>query len=405
MVPALGGAFTAAGGLLVQAMGRTTALSLTLVIGGVVLLILFLLQYSAWLDLLSRGASSAVAKADLLTKEHERQQAAIDAMADGLEIAIFICDTKGAIGYANRKAMELFSFDHPKGRSILAVTLSYDVEKLITEVASDFDPREVELNLSYPEDRVVLIRAWTDPERMERVFLSVLDITDLRRLERVRQDFVANVSHELRTPMTSIRAMTESMQEEPDNRELRERYLTKIIQEVDRLTSISSDLLILSAAESGPPKTESVDLWETVEAVALQLRAKANKKQLTLNVHGKQGIFVQANPDQLTQVVLNLIDNAISYTKKGSVTVDVTSDAAHAMFKVTDTGVGISSEHLPRIFERFYRVDKARSRDSGGTGLGLSIVKHIVESLGGAIEVSSDLNRGSSFVVRIPLST
>ncbi|MBI3722042.1 MAG: hypothetical protein HY248_05765, partial [Fimbriimonas ginsengisoli] len=179
--------------------------------------------------------------------------------------------------------------------------------------------------------------------------------------------------------------------------------LGKIITEVDRLSLIASDLLVLSAAESNPPKMQRCDLAELVRAAAEELKGKASEKGLALTFMGPDKLMLAANSHQMTQVARNLIENGLNYTSEGSVQVRLRKEGGEAVLEVQDSGIGIGSEHLPRIFERFYRVDKGRSRSTGGTGLGLSIVKHIVEAHGGTVQVESALNQGSTFTVRLPI--
>lgn len=354
---------------------------------------------SAW----QNEAKSALEQADHARAQLNRQRTAVDALADGLEIAIFICDSHAGVLYANRRATEFFKFEDPIGRSILAITLSYDLEQLVLEAFRQKAPQEAEMSFSYPVERVGLVKAWLGEDDPERVFLSVYEITDLRRLERVRQDFVSNVSHELRTPLTIIRSMTETLLDDPTpDPELSAKYLPKIVSEVDRLSMISNDLLILSVAESNPVRKQRCDIADLFRTTLEHLAAKAREKDIATRYEGPKHLEIEANPAQLTQVAMNLIDNAISYTNQGEIVVSVGEEEGEAVVKVADTGLGIPSEHLPRIFERFYRVDKARSRVSGGTGLGLSIVKHIVESHGGRVEVDSALNQGSTFTLRLP---
>jgi len=341
-------------------------------------------------------------RASLLEAKLESQRNAVDLLAEGLEIAIFLCDPRATILYANRKATEMFKFEQPVGRTILAVTLSSDLEALVTTCSATGDKQHSELAFAYPDDRRAQAEAWMEPEG-DRVFLSLYETTDLRRLERVRTDFVANVSHELRTPLTTIRAMAETLQDEPENRELLDRYLAKIIAEVDRLSLIANDLLILSAAESNPVRKQTCNIAEIFRSVTQQLRPKAQSKGLDLTTVGPESFLIEANAAQLSQVAINLIDNAINYTQEGGVEISIQPDADQVLVIVRDTGIGIASEHLPRIFERFYRVDKGRSRSTGGTGLGLSIVKHIVEAHGGQVNVQSSLNQGSSFFLRLPV--
>lgn len=340
---------------------------------------------------------------ELLEAQVAQQKGSVDVLADGLEVAVFICDAKANILYANRRAWEMFRFEEPLGRSVLAVTLSYDLERLIVEAHRTEEPQNAELNFTYPEDRVGLAKAWTQPQS-DRVFLSVYEITDLRRLERVRQDFVSNVSHEIRTPLTIIRAMAETLLDEPKSTdETQTKYLEKVVSEVDRLSLITNDLLILSAAESNPVRKHACNIAEVFSGVVESLRPRATDKSLTIEYHGPAEAVIEANAAQMTQVAINLVENAINYAAEGAIEVDLETGTDSIAVRVADHGIGIASEHLPRIFERFYRVDKGRSRSSGGTGLGLSIVKHIVEAHGGRVTVESSLHKGATFTVTLPV--
>ena len=225
----------------------------------------------------------------------------------------------------------------------------------------------------------------------------------MRRLERIRQDFVSNVSHELRTPLTIIRAKAETLADDPDtDLATRTRYLQNITDEVDRLTYISADLLTLSTAESSKITKTETDLAAMLRSTVQKLEPKVKEKGLEISFEGPPSLMIQANETQMSQVALNLIDNAINYSTDGAVSVRLGRRGPDIEFEVTDTGIGIASDHLPRIFERFYRVDKGRSRATGGTGLGLAIVKHIVEAHGGRVMVESSLNQGSRFTVLLP---
>ena len=372
--------------------------------GGVLLTIVGL-QVQASMKVATDIASHRQSQAELLQVQLDEQKNAVDAMADGLEIAIFICDARANILYANRRAIDLFRFERPVGRNILAVTLSYDLEQLVIASGRSRTPQSAEINFTYPDERVGLSRVWSTEEGGERVFVSVYEITELRRLERIRQDFVANVSHELRTPMTIIRSMAETLvDDEPSMSSRSAKYLNKIISEVDRLSMISQDLLILSAAESNPVRKQMCDIADVFKGVVQQLEPKASEKGIRLDYVGPDQSIIEANTSQMTQVALNLVDNAIKYTTHGEIHVGLETGISSVRILVKDTGIGIPSDQIKRIFERFYRIDRARSRATGGTGLGLSIVKHIVEAHGGSVTVESALNIGSTFIVELPIS-
>lgn len=237
-----------------------------------------------------------------------------------------------------------------------------------------------------------------------RVILVMRDVTELRRLETVRRDFVANVSHELRTPLTSIRAMAETLQDGAmQDPSVACHFLKTIIDETSRLTRISEDLLHLSQAESQSPQKQRFNLSELCEEVVSRLQIQAESAGIRLSSEIPGRLDVSANHDQIEQVLVNLLDNAIKYTPDGGeVRLVATIARDGAVVRIVDSGIGILSEDIARIFERFYRVDKARSRQSGGTGLGLSIVKHIVEAHGGQVRVDSEFGRGSTFSFTLP---
>lgn len=339
-----------------------------------------------------------------LQSEVERHRDALDDLADGLDSAVFLTDQEQTILYANQKATQLFSNPDPAGQTLLAVSLSNSLSELAQKASQSQEHQFAELTLRLPQERIVLASVWQESSRTARMFVALTDITSLRRLETVRRDFVANVSHELRTPMTTMRAMTETIQDElpPDHQA--QTYLARIIKEVDRLTRIINDLLTLSVAESVPPTKELCDFADITRTIAQQLKSKADQKQIRLNLNIPPKLDISANSTQISQVVINLIDNAINYTQEGEINITLqTTPTNQAQLTITDSGIGISSDHLPRIFERFYRVDKGRSRATGGTGLGLAIVRNIIESHGGTITVESELNKGTVVTVTLPI--
>lgn len=234
-------------------------------------------------------------------------------------------------------------------------------------------------------------------------------ITELQRLENVRRDFVANVSHEIKTPLTSIKGYVETLLagaiDDPDHRI---RFLEKIDRNAERLTSLVQDILSLAKIEAGEDSFRPTPIeWNPIITSVIARQEDAiQKKGLKLRVHSTAApVVVMGDKEAMIQVLDNLVTNAIKYTPEGGkVTVTLSSKAPWARLEVEDTGMGISAEHLDRIFERFYRIDKARSRELGGTGLGLSIVKHLVAAMGGEVGVESGVNIGSKFTVKLKMT-
>jgi two-component system phosphate regulon sensor histidine kinase PhoR len=232
------------------------------------------------------------------------------------------------------------------------------------------------------------------------------DITDIRRLENMRSQFVANVSHELKTPLTSIKGFAETLKY-VDDKETRDKFLNIINDETERLTRLINDILTLSDIEQYKPNTNNVDFEvnKIVNEVYSLTKSMAKKKKILLVKTMEGNPILTGNPDGFKQMLINLVENAIKYSENGdTVYVHSRIQGYKYVVAVKDTGCGIPEEHIPRLFERFYRVDKARSRDRGGTGLGLAIVKHIVMSFEGNITVNTKINSGSEFIVDIPIN-
>ncbi|MEG2134448.1 MAG: ATP-binding protein, partial [Clostridia bacterium] len=255
------------------------------------------------------------------------------------------------------------------------------------------------------------IRLYVSPMMKDRKAVGAValieDISELRRLEQVRTDFAANVSHELKTPLTSIKGFVETLQNGAlENPAMAQKFLRIIMIEADRLTRLINDILTVSKLESGEQElpTERIRLDEMAEDVADMLRILASEKQVNIYTNrAPEPSFIIGNPDRVEQMLINLIENAIKYNKNGgSVTVSIFNSEDTINMSISDTGIGIPEENVSRLFERFYRVDKGRSRSMGGTGLGLSIVKHIVKSMGGMIEVHSKVNEGTEFLITLP---
>ncbi|WP_163338054.1 ATP-binding protein [Desulfopila sp. IMCC35008] len=245
------------------------------------------------------------------------------------------------------------------------------------------------------------------------VLLVMNDLTNIRKLERIRSDFVANVSHELRTPITSIRGYVETLLDGAlESREDSEKFLHIVLRQSERLNAIIDDLLSLSRIEQeskdGRVFLEEGPLCAILDTALQTCQVKADMQEVTLDYDCSEDLMIMMNPTLVEQAVVNLLVNAIQYSKTGDI-VTVTArelhgdDKGNVEISVKDTGCGISPEHLPRLFERFYRSDKARSRSHGGTGLGLAIVKHIVQAHGGVVKVQSELGKGSEFTMIFPL--
>jgi signal transduction histidine kinase len=250
------------------------------------------------------------------------------------------------------------------------------------------------------------LRGFAAPTEDGSVVLVIRDITETRRSEQVRRDFVANASHELKTPAASIQAAAETIRtaavEDPS---VIPRFASQLEREAARLSRIVSDLLDLSRLESGSVLDETVALDAIVRDEGERFEEPAAEAGVGLSVAAAAVPRVRGSARDLALLVRNLVDNAIRYTAPGGkVHVELTTDDGEVVLAVADTGLGVPHRDLPRIFERFYRVDRARSRETGGTGLGLSIVKHVAENLGGRVQVTSELGQGTRFEVRLPAS-
>lgn len=346
-----------------------------------------------------------------IAEDRTRFSAVLSGMVEG----VLVLDRGGRILLLN-PAMERMlgaRADDVIGHHWLDVVRHHELNELIRTVILRGDPRTADITLAdaggtraFTVQGSVARRPNGENEDLRAVFVFH-DVTALKKLERVRSDFIANVSHELRTPLTSIigylEALLDGAQHDPAQRE---EFLRIINTHADRLRALVNDLLQLSQIESGEYRwrRESVDLAALATRSVDAVLPLAHRKRIVVqSVSGVPALHVIADEEKLTQVMLNLLDNAVKYTQDGGV-VEVTVDARddQVVICVKDTGMGIPPADLSRIFERFYRVDRARSRELGGTGLGLSIVKHIVEAHGGSVAVESRLGQGSAFTVTIP---
>jgi two-component system, OmpR family, phosphate regulon sensor histidine kinase PhoR len=343
--------------------------------------------------------------------ELARDRARTDAILSAMEEGVLAVDHKGLILLANSVLTRHFGFDNPVGRHYLELVRQREVGEVLDGVLKDGERRTVELEVPHLRRAFALTGvAFPGAEGAPRgAILTFHDVTERRRLERMRRDFVANASHELRTPLTSIRGFVEALEDGADSDpRLRERFLGKIRRQSERMTALADDLLELSWLESDvrPPTPSEVDVAALAATVTASFVDAARQKGVALtaaDAHGPARVTTDA--DRIRRMIENLVDNAIKYTQTGgTIAVRVTGDASGATIEVRDDGPGIPPEHQARIFERFYRVDKARSRELGGTGLGLAIVKHLAESIQARVELVSEAGCGSAFTIHVPLA-
>ena len=338
-----------------------------------------------------------------------RERARLDAILAAMEDGVLAVDHRGTVILANQSLATSLDLREPLGRHYLEVIRQRDVGEVIDSVLRTGERRAVEVELLHLR-RVFALTGVPFPGAEGTppgAVLTFHDATERRRLDRIRRDFVANASHELRTPLTSIRGFVEALEDGAVNEaDTAQRFLGKIRVHADRMAALVEDLLELSRLESGerPPHWEQVMPADVVEDVVVSFSGLAGRKEIALKRGDGGAPPVVTDADRLRRILENLVENAVKYTPAGG-RVEVRSDPGPdggVVMEVKDDGPGIAAEHLPRIFERFYRVDKARSRELGGTGLGLAIVKHLAEGMGAFVSVESELGRGTSFRVTVP---
>lgn len=347
-----------------------------------------------------------------LHDKNTKLQSIIGSMKEGL-IAV---DKHKKVILINSQAKKFFNInlEDVLGHNILNLlddsNLKYQLEEILEKTTSS----KVEVKLKHPKPRTIkiyknIIKLNEDPNRIIGTLILIVDVTEVRKLEKMRTDFVANVSHELKTPLTSIMGFIETLKGGAiDNDKVRDRFLNIIEIETERLTRLIEDLLTLSDIESNgisfKQKVE-ISVKDVIVEISDMAKELAKQKNIKYSYEMKENLpYIYGSRDWFKQLLLNLVENAIKYTPGGGeVKVLVYERENNIFINVKDTGIGIPKKDIPRLFERFYRVDKARSRKVGGTGLGLAIVKHIVIAFGGKIKVKSEEGRGSEFIVRLPL--
>jgi two-component system phosphate regulon sensor histidine kinase PhoR len=369
--------------------------------------------------------------AKLIQSEEEKWKIAaiIQNMSDGL----ILTDTKGRIILSNDAVSKLFSISSGiDGKTLMEAFRKAELMELIDMVAEGGHKISREIEVAYPKELHLMVTAspFSSHEKAEElsgVVLTFHDITRLKKLEEVRKDFVANVSHEIKTPITAIKGFAETLLEGAlDDRESAFKFLETIKSNSERLNSLVNDLLTLSRIELGDITIEKTDVNpdEVTETVFATLKDKSDAKGLYLKKEiSPEVVRINADRDRLIQILINLVDNGIKYTDKGGVTIKmqnanlkmqnakqsddlslITQPSSLVEILVEDTGIGIPKKHLSRLGERFYRVDRARSRDLGGTGLGLAIVKHLVKAHGWDMEIQSSEGTGTKIRLILPVA-
>jgi len=328
-----------------------------------------------------------------LSSSKEELESIISSMEEGL----IVIDSEGRIMLVNRSAEALIRSEKAVGRYYWELVRSPKLNGLVDEASRTSLAGEINL------DEKIYLCSITPIHTGKARIIILHDVTEMRKLEDIKKELIVNVSHELRTPLTAIKGFTETMLEERTDSD--HEYLEIIKRHTDRLMNIINDLLQLSELEDNETAilAEDVNVRALIEGVLAMFGQRIKSKNLNVEIKETDGdMVIKGDPFRLEQLFINLIDNAVKCTEQGGIAVHMEKTASDVVVKVSDTGIGIPKEHLGRIFERFYVVDKSRSRKLGGTGLGLAIVKHIVTLHGGSISVSSTPYGGTTFTVAFP---
>ncbi len=360
---------------------------------------------------LSSSLNSMAARLQLDVERVRTERARLATVLDGMEEGVFAVDPDENVRFLNRAGRQLLGVkdaDAIEGRPVHEVVRDPQVLSLVRGALRGGLAEDAEVVWDGAPKRLLHVRASPVRDGGPGAILLLGDVSRIRRLERMRSDFVANVSHELRTPLAAIAASAETLADGAlADPEAGPRFVATITRHAERLTALVDDLLTLSRLESAPETIERVpvDVAGVVRQACEAVASRARDSKVGVEVAAEGSVRVLGDPEALRRLVDNLVVNAVTYTPAGGwVRVGLADEGGRAVLTVADSGIGIGPEHLERIFERFYRVDKARSRAKGGTGLGLAIVKHSVNLHGGEISVDSRPGAGSTFTVRIPLA-
>lgn len=346
------------------------------------------------------------------TQEIEQNDKRLYELINHLVIGVMLIDEHRTIKMVNPAMSVILGEDVTKlvGNSYVEATKSYGLSHLIEIAYQQNEKQNDEIYFYYPKDKIVdanIVPIDGKEPGEQNLIVLLYDITEIRRLEKVRTDFVTNASHELKTPVTALKGFSETLLDGAmEDKEVLKQFLEIMLAESSRLDFLVSDILELSKLEQKqvPMNMQEVNLTEAVLSTFQLVKQTADEKEMKLNLIEEDTLSITVDSSRLKQILANLINNAVVYTQEsGEVTVTIKKEKNQAVILVSDNGIGIPEDEQDRIFERFYRVDKARSRNSGGTGLGLSIVKYLVENLNGSITVKSKLGLGTTFIVRLPI--
>ncbi|WP_058486578.1 two-component system histidine kinase PnpS [Defluviitalea phaphyphila] len=345
----------------------------------------------------------------------KNQNIKLESILNSMTEGIIAVDSSFHIMLINPKVYEIFSIEKDcYGKLVYEVIRNQKILEVLENSLKS--QKYIVQELEFDGENNKILRVYANPigstEYKEYIMGSLLvieDITKIKKLEQMRKDFVSNVSHELKTPLTSIRGFIDTLKNGAiEDKKVANRFLEIIDVESERLYRLIQDILYLSEIET---REKDIDMnmnnvEDIIDEVFEILKPKADKKNIGLEKNIEKDIpFFYCNKDRIKQILINIIDNGIKYTEKGKVTLICKREGDFLKFIIKDTGIGIPKEHIPRLFERFYRVNKGRSRKMGGTGLGLSIVKHIVKLYNGSISVESNVGEGTIFTILLPLTS
>jgi two-component system phosphate regulon sensor histidine kinase PhoR len=353
---------------------------------------------------INRMADHLARQIDEARQEAQQLEAVMASMVEG----VLVLDLSGRIMLANPGFRELLGVWGPvEGRSVLEVIRNAQLDEVLSEARAGGAPVTRDIEIRAAQDRTLLTHARGFPLSGPRAgTLAVFhDVTEIRRVDRIRRDFIANASHELRTPLTSIQGFAETLSSSKLSHEEMEPYLSVILRNARRMANLIDDLMSLSRIESGTTAVdhETVDICRVARTLLSDMQPRIAQSGIQAKLLTETAPAAWADRRAIEQVLENLLTNALRYTDEGgAITVDVETRGELLEVCVADTGIGIPEKSRNRIFERFYRVDEARSRAVGSTGLGLAITKHLVQAMGGTIRVESELGVGSRFIFSVP---